>query len=243
MDVSVRKLRTDQTTSFDTEYIDQNMFDNLTKHIDMLFPTNLPFHLLDVGGGNGLYADKILNRYATAEVTLLEPERSLISKNVLHPRKHLIEALFQEESCEQPFDIIQFNWVLHHFVSHTYQSTTELQQSALTRAHDQLNARGLVIIFENFYEGMVVRNLPSSLIYQSTSSKILAPITSKMGANTAGVGVCFNSRSAWHDMLIEAGFKTILHVPFYAFGNLSVFKSRLLHLKQQNVGLLIGRKD
>lgn len=243
MDASVRKLNAAQTTSFDIEYIDQTMFDNLTKQIDMLFPTKHPFHLLDVGGGNGLYADKVLMRYPDANVTLIEPEHSLLIKNTAHPQKHLVEALFQETQFDIAFDIIQFNWVLHHFVSDTYSATKSLQLDALTRAFQLLNHGGLVVIFENFYEGMLVQNLPSSLIYQSTSSKLLAPITSRMGANTAGIGVCFNSRGVWHDMLLEAGFNTVLHVPFYAFGTLGVFKSRLLHLKQQNVGLLIGKKN
>lgn len=46
----------------------------------MLYPTQQPFHLLDVGGGNGMYADKILNHYPNAQVTLIEPEASLIAK-------------------------------------------------------------------------------------------------------------------------------------------------------------------
>ncbi|WP_447469148.1 hypothetical protein [Vibrio harveyi] len=97
-------------------------------------------------------------------------------------------------------------------------------------------------MFENFYEGLLVNNLPSSLIYRSTSSKLLAPLTQRLGSSTAGVGVCFHSRTTWHDMIIEAGFKTVLHVPFYAFGNLSSLKTKALHLRKQNVGLLIGKK-
>ncbi|WP_295895593.1 trans-aconitate 2-methyltransferase [uncultured Vibrio sp.] len=243
MENSVRQLQPEQTTSFDTEYIDKDMFNILTKQLDMLYPTNRPFHLLDVGGGNGLYADKILSRYPDSKVTLVEPEESLLNKNRSHPNKSVKCSQFQDLKLDSTYDIIQFNWVLHHFVSSSYKSTSELQLQALQKAHDALSPNGCIVIFENFYEGLLVRNLPSSLIYESTASKMLAPITRKLGANTAGVGVCFNSRGTWHDMLIEAGFKVILHVPFYTFGNLSTLKTKLLHLKQQNVGLLIGKKE
>ena len=243
MENSVRKLHSEQTTSFDTEYIDQRMFEILIKQLDMLYPTRQPFHLLDIGGGNGVYADKVLSHYTNSRVTLVEPEETLLEKNRRHPNKELKCSLFQDLELVIPYDIIQFNWVLHHFISDSYEATKNIQQQALEKAFNHLSSDGLVVIFENFYEGSLVRDLPSKLIYQMTASKALAPITSKLGANTAGVGVCFNSRETWHDMLLEAGFKVIVHIPFYSFGNLSQVKTRLLHLKDQNVGLLIAKKE
>jgi spermidine synthase len=71
MENSVRKLHSEQTTSFDTEYIDQRMFEILIKQLDMLYPTRQPFHLLDIGGGNGVYADKVLSHYTNSRVTLV----------------------------------------------------------------------------------------------------------------------------------------------------------------------------
>ncbi|MEF1230972.1 class I SAM-dependent methyltransferase, partial [Vibrio fortis] len=109
----VRKLTPEQTVSFDIEYIDDEMFAVLVKQINMLFPTHNPFHLLDVGGGNGMYADKILSHYPNCYVTLVEPEQSLIEKNHPHPRKQLVCSSFQDTIFAEKFDVIQFNWVLH----------------------------------------------------------------------------------------------------------------------------------
>lgn len=242
MENSVRQLHAEQTKSFDTEYIDTQMFERLTEQIESMYPTDQPFNMLDVGGGNGLYADKILSRYPDSRVTLIEPEQSLIEKNRPHYNKTLRCSLFQDLNFETTFDIVQFNWVLHHFIGDSYGRSHELQKSALQTAHDNLSQNGIVVIFENFYEGNLVSNLPGALIYQLTASKLLAPITKKLGANTSGVGVCFNSRTRWHDMLLETGFKEILHVPFYEFGNLGLVKTKLLHLKSQQVGLIIARK-
>lgn len=239
----IRKLAPEQTVSFDIEYVDDAMFASLVKQLNMLYPTHHPFHLLDIGGGNGMYADKILSHYPNASVTLVEPEQSLIEKNNPHPRKHLVCSTFQDTIFPDKFDVIQFNWVLHHFVSDSYEASITLQKKALEHSFKNLSENGIVVVFENFYEGQFVHNLPGALIYQSTASKSLAPITKKMGANTAGIGVCFNSRSRWHDMILDAGFVSVLHVPFYEFGNLSKLKKQLLHIKQQNVGLLIGKKD
>ncbi len=94
MQDKVRQLDAQQTTSFDTECIDKGMFEVLTKQLNMLYPTQQPFHLLDVGGGNGMYADKILNHYPNAQVTLIKPEASLIAKNRPNPNKHLVCHLF-----------------------------------------------------------------------------------------------------------------------------------------------------
>jgi phospholipid N-methyltransferase len=242
MENSVRQLHTEQTKSFDTEYIDSQMFERLTEKLDLMYPTNQSFNLLDVGGGNGLYADKILSQYPDSRVTLIEPEQSLIEKNRPHYNKTLHCTLFQNQNLDTTFDIVQFNWVLHHFIGDTYSSSIALQKSALQTAYDNLSQHGIVVIFENFYEGSLVSNLPGALIYQLTSSKLLAPVTKKLGANTSGVGVCFNSRTKWHDMLLETGFKEIFHVPFYEFGNLGLLKTKLLHLKSQQVGLIIARK-
>ncbi|WP_394242156.1 class I SAM-dependent methyltransferase [Vibrio astriarenae] len=242
METSLRKLDSKQTSSFDVEYIDRRMFKTLQDQLDAFFDTSQPFHLLDVGGGNGMYADKVLAHYPTSVVTLVEPENTLLEKNRPNLRKKLLSSSFQDMKLVKIYDIIQFNWVLHHFVADTYEATKQLQFEALEKCYECLAPGGIVVIFENFYEGVLARNLPSSLIYHSTASKFLAPITHRMGANTAGVGVCFHSRSTWHDMILDAGFASVLHAPFYPFGNLGSLKSNLLHIKQQNVGLLIGRK-
>lgn len=242
MENSVRKLNSQQTESFDIEYIDNHMFEVLTQKLDWLIHSKQSLTMLDVGGGNGIYSDKFLAHYPNSQATLVEPEISLLNKNREHPNKKLHCSLFQELQIENNYDIIQFNWVLHHFVGDSYALSQQLQVDALNKAYQHLSKNGLVVIFENFYEGQLLNNLPSKLIYHLTASKALAPITQKLGANTAGVGVCFNSRENWHSKLINAGFHSVIHVPFYQFGNLGKLKSKLLHIEQQNVGLLIGIK-
>ena len=242
MKADVRRLSTEQTEAFDVEYIDKALFLVLTTHIDKQFDTSQPFHLLDVGGGNGMYADKVLEHYPSADVTVVEPEQALLDKNRAHPNKHLQASTFQESSLQTRHDMIQFNWVLHHFVADSFSQTLNAQQNALDTAYQNLNPGGLLIVFENLYEGEWLHDLPGQLIYRCTASKLLTPLSRRMGANTAGVGVSFHSQTKWQQMIEKAGFRTTVYVPCYHFGNLGRLVKFGLHLKEQKVGMFIAIK-
>ncbi|GAA5645110.1 class I SAM-dependent methyltransferase [Vibrio proteolyticus] len=242
MTISVRKLAASQTEAFDVEYISNEMFELVAKPIVERYSNDRPFNLLDVGGGNGIYADKVLEHFPAANVTVIEPEQTLLDKNRPHPRKSLLACTFQQASQQHQQDIIQFNWVLHHFVSNSYELTLQVQRAALTEAYQNLKPGGMVFIFENFYEGLWVSDMPGQVIYRLTASDSLKSVVARMGANTAGVGVCFHSESVWKSMLREAGFQEMYVTHCYEFGNLSPVKKACLGLKSQQVGFLVAVK-
>lgn len=242
MTESVKLLSTEQTQAFDTEYVDDTMFDLVVSALDKYQVSQAPFQLMDVGGGNGKYVDKILRRFTDASVILVEPEQSLAKKNIADARKQVLQSTFQNLAMPSQLQAVQFNWVLHHFVTEGYQNTCRVQQHALRDAYQVLAPGGIVLIFENFYEGALLQELPSQMIFHLTSSKALAPITEKLGANTAGVGVCFHSASFWQQQLTQAGFINITQQHCYDFGTLSTLKRVGLTLKHQRVGLLVAQK-
>ncbi|RJX75327.1 class I SAM-dependent methyltransferase [Vibrio sinensis] len=242
MDDSIKLLTPEQAIAFDTEYIDEELFGFVTRTLSAYLDTPEEAHFLDVGGGNGIYADKLLKHYSGCHVTVVEPEACLLNKNVPHENKHLKHDLFQNVTVEQEFDLIQFNWVLHHFVSDTYEASCHLQENALIQAYKMLKPGGMVVIFENFYEGAASSDRPGQLLFNLTASKVLAPLTKKMGANTAGIGVCFHSELYWRKLCLMAGFKQMASSHCYDFGNLSPLKKRILQIENQRVGLLIAVK-
>lgn len=65
---------------------------------------------------------------------------------------------------------------------------------------------GRVSIFENMYDGVVVDQLPSYLIYHLTSLKSISPLTRFLGANTGGTGVCFLSKTQLDGIFQRAGW-------------------------------------
>lgn len=243
MDNSVKLLDESQTQNFDVEYIDDKMFDYVTHAIDDYMADTSHLTMIDVGGGNGSYTDRVLNHYRDMDVVLVEPDEYLRKKNQPHPNKHVISATMQTLRVpSNSFDIVEFNWVLHHFVGKSMRKTLKLQEKGLQKAFQLLKPGGMVIVFENFYEGLVASDLPGKLIYQFTASSLLAPITRNMGANTAGTGVCFHSRKIWQRMLEDCGFEVKECHQCYEFGNLSTLKRIALNIKNQRVGCLIGIK-
>lgn len=173
---------------------------------------------------------------------MLEPDEYLLSRNRKHLRKNIVQGTFQSaELSSYGFDVIQFNWVLHHFVSDSYAKTRALQLAALREAKQLLRPGGRIIILENFYDGFLFDNLPSRLIYSLTASKWLSPLIKHAGANTAGVGVCFNSKKTWEKAIQEAEFNHIQIEHCYDFSELGWLKRNLLGINKQHVGVIAAR--
>jgi hypothetical protein len=70
---------------------------------------------------------------------------------------------------------------------------------------------GRISVWDNLYDGLVVDVLPSRLIYALTSMRSVAPLVSLGGANTAGVGVCFQSARRWRRHFRDAGLSVQSH--------------------------------
>ena len=237
---ATRNLSELQTAAFDVEYVTdelwQTLLPALTPHLDR------PSRFLDVGGGNGLFVDRVTNAFPQSFGTNVEPARNLVASNRIHSRKNLVSATFQDADfvAEERFDVIFFNWVLHHFVVDGYASTVACQKAALRKACSLLNPNGTVFILENLYDGRSIDNLPSRLIYGLTSSHLLKSVTSRMGANTAGVGVCFHSRRGWNRILGGAGYPVRRFQPCYSYGELSPLRQFALHLRDTRVCLIVA---
>ncbi|NTS76410.1 class I SAM-dependent methyltransferase [Catenovulum sp. SM1970] len=243
MTATLKLLDSEQIQAFDVEYIDENFFKVVKATFNQIHH-GLPFELLDIGGGNGIYADKVLANYPKAQVTLVEPDDYLLSRNRQSYRKILVKSTFQDyRGLANEFDYIQLNWVLHHFITQGYQNTEQLQLKGLKKAYQLLKPGGHIVIFENLYDGGVLDDLPSRLIYWLTANKSLTKLTKKMGANTAGVGVCFHSGKAWGKLLRKAGFRNITVRHCYDFGNLSLAKKKLLTIKKQHVAFITASKQ
>lgn len=242
MEENIRLLSQHQTDDFDTEYVNSSMFQLVEDHVNQESYKYTCPRLLDIGGGNGAYCDRFLHRYPNWRCTLVEPERSLINKNSYNQHKTLLNQTYQTLSNNVICDAIQFNWVLHHFVSDSYSKSCQAQQEGLEKAFKLLAPGGSILVFENFYEGNPLVELPSLLIYEMCASKLLERIAGKLGANTAGVGVCFHSEQYWRKLLIEAGFINVRVHHCYDFGNLSSIKKFILTLKHQRVGFITAKK-
>jgi ubiquinone/menaquinone biosynthesis C-methylase UbiE len=182
--------------------------------IRQAFP-NGPSRILDIGGGNGKFMDRLLSEFPQAHGYLVDISQNLLDKNRPDPRKHLIHGSFEDLPTLLPgttFDLITINWVLHHLVGPNYRRCVQNVEQALVMTSRMLTSSGLLFVAENEYQGLFETNVPSHVIY--TITKIRNPAFAGLARryfNTAGVGVCFQSRRAWLTIFRRLGLK----VDFY----------------------------
>ncbi|MGH8249499.1 MAG: class I SAM-dependent methyltransferase [Steroidobacteraceae bacterium] len=211
MGEGLRKLSDEQVDAFNREYVDADRFARVSSRIDAAFPDG-EFTFLDIGGGNGRFADQLLERYPRARGTVLDNSELLLARNKSHPQKTLLACSAGElDSIRDRFDLVSLHWLLHHLVGDSYAATQTNQRRALASLNGLLTERGRISVFENDYQGWAPDPIPTWLIYVVTASRPLAPLARALGANTAGVGVCFNSQKTWRNLMKEAGLQLIDH--------------------------------
>jgi len=235
----LKQLSEDQLESFNTEYVNGVFWDAVVSMIDKHFATG-KFTFLDIGGGNGVFTDRILAQYPQSEAFLLDNASNLIEINTQHPRKTII--LDSVENLEKylntyEIDIVFINWVLHHLVSNTYKKTRSNIVNTLSIIKKNKQIKYLAI-FENMYNGILFDSLPSRLIYQITSLKSVKLLTRKMGANTAGVGVSFLSKKMWIKLFGTIfGENNNISVIDFHFWQVPFIRKLFLHIKNIHMSL------
>jgi ubiquinone/menaquinone biosynthesis C-methylase UbiE len=205
---SVKKLSDDRLATFDHDYVSDAAFTAIRAHIDHDFPDGR-FTFIDIGGGMGFFADRILAEFPLGTGVVLDNSDMLLYQNAEHPRKRLVLGSGTELTSVFPrerFDIAFFNFTLHHFIGKGYDVTRALQRESLREAEALLGPRGRISVSEITYNGLLVDNLPSHVVFRLTTNQRFAPFVKRLGANTAGTGVCFLSRRAWSREFAQLGF-------------------------------------
>lgn len=199
------KLADQQLQAFNREHVNESRWRPIRECLDNAFPSG-EFSFIDLGGGNGMFADRVLEEFPLAQGTVLDASELLLEANTKNPRKRVICDDALQVGKYGPVDVVFCNWLLHHLVTTgSYAKSRENIARALIAVKSALTARGRLSICEYAYDG-VVDNLPSRLIFELTSIKAIAPLMRALRANTAGVGVCFQSRETWRRIVEGAGY-------------------------------------
>ncbi|MDU2064969.1 MAG: class I SAM-dependent methyltransferase [Sporomusaceae bacterium] len=231
----LKKLNEESVKTFNQDYVTEATWQMVVSAIEQQWG-NKEFSFADLGGGNGLFTDRILAAFPQASGTLIDNSPYLIKENRPHERKRLIfDSIEQAPRHIQSVDIVFCNWLLHHLVADSYQVTRQNIVAALRLGKGLLAKDGRMSIFENLYEGILFHNLPSHLIFSLTSQTKLAPLLRRFGANTAGCGVCFLSKPEWRQTLKQSGLM-IERVQEDEPWDFSWGKRALLHIKSVRVG-------
>jgi len=192
-----RLLSDEQLMNFDGDFVDRFKWRRVRDCISRDFPSG-DFSVLDVGGGNGLFADKILAEYPMSRVTVLDLSQMLLAKNRPHPRKNVVlGSALELKAIQDRWDLICINWLLHHLVAESYASSIANILSVLGQARELITPRGRLSVYENMFDGILIDRAPGRIIYELTATRWLSAFTRLAGANTGGVGVCFLSEQQW----------------------------------------------
>jgi 2-polyprenyl-3-methyl-5-hydroxy-6-metoxy-1,4-benzoquinol methylase len=230
----VVKLAEDRVESFDHDATAVHTIAPAVDVIRRFVSAHRNLKLLDVGGGNGTFLDAMLKALPQATGTIVEMSKGMAEKNAMSDRKAIVcedfldWAVVAEKSAVQ-YDVVFFNFVLHHFVGKDRKQSMLLQQKALHAARELLAEDGLIVVYEIHYNGFLHDELPSSLIHTLSSSRTLAPLTKLFGANTAGYGVCFHSEVYWEKLFRCLGLR-VAHGHVIEHGVFSGIRHRFLQI-------------
>jgi len=232
----MKKLADSQVEAFDTEYVDDARWLIVKMSIDRDFPVG-EFTFLDVGGGTGRFADRLLAEYPGSKGTVLDNSEVLLSRNLPSERKAvLLDSVENLDQINMRYDIILVNWVLHHVVGDSYALTRRNQLWTLRTLGTLLTERGRISVFENVYDGLLIGNLPGWLIYQLSANQAISRITRRLGANTAGVGVCFLSKKQWLSTMNDAALDVLRYAePDSWTWSMPLSWKILLHIRRRYV--------
>ena len=208
------ELSDDRVENFDHDTTAITTAALIAGRINQAFSDRSALSLLDVGGGNGTFLDAMLLAMPRDSFgTIVEMSGPMVERNTTSERKCVIHANFLDWAASvdaaQRFDVIFFNFVLHHFVGKRRAESIRLQTRALNAAKALLSVGGLIVVYEIHYNGLFQHELPSKLIHLFTSSAALAPIVRRLGANTAGYGVCFHSETYWRTLFATSELRVV----------------------------------
>jgi len=224
----LRCLSETQVAAFDSSEWEQRRFErwmSMDEIRTLLSPYVSAYpaaKFLDLGGGTGRFTDLLLATYESASAVVGDSSEVLLSRNQPHPRKTVLHvnasrlaAAFEPHS----FDVIFIHRLLHHLVGDSYAETIRSIQEVLRQCAAILKPHGRLSVIENIWDGRFCDELSGRLLYHATSSRLFAPVARRMGANTAGTGVCYLSDRLLVRLLRQADFSVetqqILGVPWF----------------------------
>ena len=197
------------------------------------------FRILDIGGSNGRFSDRMLAEYPRAQAVVVDNSDYLLRQNIPNDRKRLLlgsATQLPEILDGEKFDFIFVNCLLHHLVTGSYSGSRRTIRGVLRDISGALSERGRVSIWENVFEGALLTNFPSRAIFEITSVRALSKIARRLGANTAGVGVCFLTRPQWRSELEGVDLKVLeshwtpMSLPLYQSLPLTIGSVGAVHL-------------
>jgi tRNA1(Val) A37 N6-methylase TrmN6 len=173
----------------------------------------------DIGGSVGQFANLLKNRCKKlVQIDVIDP--SVRSRNSFCGVEgvHFFHTSLEQLNADRKYDFAVVSFVLHHIVRNTNRQTYEAQKTFISKVSSILKEDGVIFVVENIYEGVFGTDIGGRVIYEITKLKSIAPLTRKLGANTAGEGVRFRNQRSWDIMFKSVGLRELDSVLNKEFG-------------------------
>jgi SAM-dependent methyltransferase len=168
--------------------------------------------ILDVGGGVGTFADLLAKLGRDFYIDVIDPSKIASDNFMASERVRLIRDDFNSWTPPSGalYDLIVFRHVLHHLIGDTYEASIRTQIMALQKAASLLSSQGQIYLLEIIYEPSIGTDLTSRLIFFATHLQRFSALFRRLGANTAGEGVCFHHLPIWKSILGQCSLRVEL---------------------------------
>ena len=170
--------------------------------------------ILDIGGGSGYFSALVCEYLSKQDVkceifvvdTMQYGTWAEFSGKItfIEESAENLDMIFDEGT----FDIVFAKYVFHHFVKDSWKKSIKCMLSIIMQIKRIMKIDSYLCIVDQFYNGLLGDTSASKTIYTFTTCKIsvFSKIFKKMGAQSAGVGVCFLSKKMWYNFFGVAGF-------------------------------------
>lgn len=197
--------------------------------------------LIDIGGGNGIFAKTVREECQITDVTVLDPSETMLEQIGDEKIKKVLGSLPYGLNVSETFDYAVVKEVLHHVVSPSADDSKRLAALSLDAMGGIIKEDGYLFIHELYYESYIVPSLTRSAIYYLCSIQNSLRFRLLPKEFLIGLKVHFYTRDELKQLILESGFE----IESYCEESWNVRyrnKKRLLFLKDWGRILVICKK-
>lgn len=185
-------------------------------------PNRQAVSLLDVGGGDGFLADRVLEAFPNVRATVVDISQQLLDRNRPHPRKTLVcsdlHDFFRSCPARTAVDVINFDVLLHHVLTPTsFRESRRMQSRVIEQAVRVLAEDGAISIREILYDSWPVlpRRATHWFLWYLSTRRLPRPLSRllhALGVRSQGAGVCYLDETDLNAILHEHGLCVVSRV-------------------------------
>lgn len=172
--------------------------------------------ILDVGGGAGYFSkqlETILSENIELEIYLLDTHKYVTWDDKVS-KIHFIQGdalQINKIFSEKMFDYIFCNMIFHHLLGDSFKESSQIREKCLKNIVSVLKDDGKIGIIDNYNNGLLIDSISCRIIYALTNIRnpMIVRLCKRFGSNSAGVGVCMQSRKMWQKLIKKSGLEII----------------------------------